>query len=415
MHKMKKLASCLCFVIILGILLSMAASLLERKASTTRYSEFWENPKEYDVWFMGTSHVYYAIQPMELWNQYGIRSYVLAAPSSTIPQTYWTIMCALQYSQPKVIVLDTYKVHLDKKQQVNEELIHTNIDVIPLSGTKIKAICDIFDTQEDRLEYLCKFSIYHNRWEELTIDDFRVKESVTKGGIFKNDVIDNSDFQNIPKEDISHTDTVGFLYLEKIIQECQERGIELVLTELPFCSEEDMQRAMNAVPEMAEEYGLPCLNFAYEEGIVDYAVDFGDEAHVNLFGSKKIMRYLGDFLKDNCNLTDYRESDEISEKWNADYEEYLQLKLSKMRDAGTMESYVQWLLDDRYTCYMYQKKEPGGLLEREIAQLENITYISLEEAQERMGGKIKGEYALFVEDSSGEVVDQAVFKKGKRV
>ena len=31
-----------------------------------------------------------------------------------------------------------------------------------------------------------------------------------------------------------------------------------------------------------------------------------------------------------------------------------------------------------------------------------------------MGGEIPGNYAFFVEDNQGEVLDQAVFQKGKR-
>ena len=75
MHQIKKLASCICFMLILGILSGAVSSLMEMKESRERYAEFWRDPTGYDVWFMGTSHIYYAIQPMELWEQYGIRSY----------------------------------------------------------------------------------------------------------------------------------------------------------------------------------------------------------------------------------------------------------------------------------------------------------------------------------------------------
>ena len=140
MHQIKKLASCICFMLILGILSGAVSSLMEMKESRERYAEFWQDPTGYDVWFMGTSHIYYAIQPMELWEQYGIRSYNLAAPSSTIPQLYWTLMCALEYGQPKVVVMDTYKAHVDKKRQDQDKLIHIAFDSIPLSAAKIRGI-----------------------------------------------------------------------------------------------------------------------------------------------------------------------------------------------------------------------------------------------------------------------------------
>ena len=64
MHQIKKLASCICFMLILGILSGAVSSLMEMKESRERYAEFWQDPTGYDVWFMGSSHVYCSILPM---------------------------------------------------------------------------------------------------------------------------------------------------------------------------------------------------------------------------------------------------------------------------------------------------------------------------------------------------------------
>lgn len=415
MDKIKKLALSLCFIIILSIVLSRLAFILERKTSIERYSKFWENPEEYDVWFMGTSHAYYAIQPMELWNQFGIRSYNLAAPSNYLSQTYWTMMCALQYSQPEVLVLDIYKVHYNtKRQESGVGTIHTGFDSIPLSAVKLKGIYDLFDTWEDRFEYICKFSVYHNRWEELEEKDFNFQPSITKGGYYKSKIIDETKYPRTTLEKISRADTPGFIYLKKIIEECQKHKIDLILVELPFYSNEEEQCAANAVPKLAEEYNITFLDLT-DEHFIDYGMDFADRHHVNIFGAKKITEYLGNYLDQHYNLKNYTdEYTEVAEKWNAEYESYLQLMSEKLCRASKIKFYVQWLKDDRYTCYMYKKKDPEGLLAKEIDQLENITYISLDEAENRMGGKINGEYAFFVEDSNGKFVDKAVFKNEKR-
>lgn len=413
MNKIKKLAASVCFVLIFCIVLNASASAVERKNSARMYSGFWEQPEEYDVWFMGTSHIYYAIHPMELWNQYGIRAYDLAAPSSQIPQTYWTMMCALQYSQPKVIVLDTYKLHFDTKHQP-DRLPHVGMDIIPFSITKLRGICDIFETWEDRFEYICKFSIYHNRWEELEEADFNMEPTYVKGAKFKNNIVDCSDYQRIPKEDMSDTDTMGFLYLRKIIEECQKRGIELILTDLPFCSSKEQQRAINAVPKIAREYDLTFLDLAYEEGLIDYAVDFGDKSHVNPFGAKKLTQYIGEYLSGQCNLTDCRKSPQIAEKWNQEWEQYSEWKLRKLQKTSKIKRYVQWLTDDSYVCYLYQKEEPQEQLAKELAQLKNITYISRQEMEEKMGSGITGDFVFFVENKNGEILDKATFKKGDR-
>ncbi len=413
MNKMKKLASSLCFVLLLGVLLNDASQILSAKESTERYSEFWENPGEYDVWFLGTSHMYNAIHPMELWDKYGIRSYNLGASSSCMPQTYWTLMCALEYSKPKVIVLDAYKVHLDKKYQ-NQQLIHLGMDSIPFSGVKIKGICDLFDNWNERFEHICGFSVYHNRWEGLAERDFNWQRSSMKGASLNNNIEDKSKYQIIDKAvKMDDMDVVGLVYFKKILEECKEREINVVLTAIPFCSNRKQQRAMNVIPEIAKKYDVPYLNMIYED-MMDYDIDFADDNHANLFGAKKITLYIGDYLTGHYNLMDYRDSGEISKQWNKDYERYLNEKLERMRGSTELRLYVQWLLDERYTCYLYRKEEPEGLLAKEFAQLDNITLISEEEAGARLGDEIKGDYAFFVENENGQVVDTAVFQNGQR-
>ncbi len=413
MQMIKRAAASAGFLIVLGVILSGVSFTFERKESIERYSKFWEDPQEYDVWFIGNSHVYYAVNPMELWKQHGIRSYDLAAPGSYLAQTYWTLMCALEYSQPELIVLDPHKVNFDTKHQDNQKgTIHTGWDAIPFSMAKVKGTCDIFDTWEERLEYMCGFTVYHNRWEELGQEDFKVQPSTNKGFKFNNRIIDKSDYQIIETENTYRTDTAGFLYLEKIIEECEDRGIELLLMEVPFCRSKKDQTVMNAVSKMAKEHEVPFLELT-REGLVDYGVDYGDSGHVNLFGSKKITQYMGDYLKEKYELQDYRQVEETAEKWDADYEKYQQFKFQKMQSEKEMKRYVQWLSDDRYSCSLYQEKEPEGLLEKELAQLD-LTYISKEEAKERLGGEIEGEHVFFVEDGNGHLLDTAQFQNGKR-
>lgn len=286
------------------------------------------------------------------------------------------MMCALQYSQPELIVLDTYKVHLNEKQPDEDRIIHNGLDRIPLSLTKIKGIYDIFDTWEARFEYICPFSVYHNRWEDLEKRDFHVPISKMKGGKLLDKSVDYSDFRNIAEEDMSDANTLGFQYLEKIVEECQERGIELILTELPFYGTREQQRGMNAVPGFAREHGLVCLNMAYDEGVVDFGVDFGDKAHVNLFGAKKLTKYVGDYLSEHCDLTDYRDVEGIKDKWNADYESYLQHREQKMQKAKKLKVYLQWIGDDRYTCYLYQAKEPFGSVTSSPFSVQEVLFCS---------------------------------------
>ena len=90
------------------------------------------------------------------------------------------------------------------------------------------------------------------------------------------------------------------------------------------------------------------------------------------------------------------------------------LKLQKMRKSQKIKRYIQWLTDDSYVCYMYQKRKPKEQLAKGLAQLKNITYISRQQMEQKMGAKIRGEFVFFVEDKNGGLLDIAVFEKGER-
>lgn len=111
---------------------------------------------------------------------------------------------------------------------------------------------------------------------------------------------------------------------------------------------------------------------------------------------------------------DYRELSEIAEKWNHEWKQYSKLKLQKMRKSQKIKRYIQWLTDDSYVCYMYQKRKPKEQLAKGLAQLKNITYISRQQMEQKMGAKIRGEFVFFVEDKNGSLLDIAVFEKGER-
>ena len=50
----------------------------------TFYYDFYQQEQDFDVLFLGTSHVLNAVYPMELWRDYGIVSYNMANHSENI-------------------------------------------------------------------------------------------------------------------------------------------------------------------------------------------------------------------------------------------------------------------------------------------------------------------------------------------
>lgn len=418
--KLINLISAICFLILLSVVFFKSSDILELKTSETCYAEFWKDPSDYDVWFMGTNHMLYGIQPMDLWKDYGYKTYNIAAPSSRMPQIYWTFMCALEYSEPEMVVLDTYHVEKDYMHHNSTEKLHTGFDAIPTSITKAKGVLDIYGKDLDLFtEYMTNFYIYHNRWEELKENDFQTIPGPRKGSRMNDLIYDNSAYEMIEENDVcENTDTIGFRYFRKIIEECQARDIELVLCAVPMCKEQDSQRGMNAVTSIAEEYGLPYLNIAYEDNPVDIRFDYSDNEHMNPSGSRKITTYIGDYLSKNYNLTDYRHDPETTQRWDADYTEFENYKILEMKTQKKLDNYMLWLNNPHYNCYIYQNErvvesedELTNLLLENIANKHEIDY---QFATEMLKYDFDEDYAFIImnEDNS-QVIDTALFTNDK--
>ena len=422
-NSLKKIIRSICFLMILGFFLVEISSITEVKYSNEKYSEFWRMPEKYDVLFFGTSHMYYAVQPMDIWKEYGITSYNLAAPSSQLPQTYWTLKCALEYCKPKVVVIDTYLVHMDEKRDGSDRTIHKGLDSIPFSLTKARAVMDLFETEEERLEYLFEFYVYHTRWQELEYGDFCWDYTKAKGARIKSAIVDNSNYEVIAEDDMLTKNTMGYIYLQKIIEECRREGIRVILTALPNCNGikdgVEIQQGMNGVRRVAEEYKVPFVNMPYQENLVDPLIDYADVGHLNQSGSNKITQYLGKYLSENCDLTDYRTKADIAEKWEADYREYKAYRIERLKKETKLPRYLLWLNDKSYNCFIYQKdaenSDSSGQLRRLFENVSNKQMIDFEMAAQMLGAKPDAEYAFILQDMvTGEVIDKALFLDGKK-
>ena len=54
---------------------------------------------------------------------------------------------------------------------------------------------------------------------------------------------------------------------------------------------------------------------------LDYQTDFRDYVHLNMNGSVKLTRNLGDYMKENYTLPDHRREDKY-QSWWADYDRF---------------------------------------------------------------------------------------------
>lgn len=337
-------------IVMLLIVLSRAGALVERKASMEKYQPFYEQKEPFDVLIIGTSHAINGIFPMDLWNEYGIVSYNFGGHDNQPATSYWVLQNALQYTTPEMVVLDVFGVASQGKVSDDLSYLHLSTDSMPLSSTKVMMMDDILPEYADKSEFLFNFSIYHNRWSELKRNDFQPSITKEKGAESRIRVGRANEFQLIGKHQRFEEESLGKEYIEKIITTCQEKGIEILLVNVPFPASEEKQRNANSIYPIAEKYGVKYINYLYQEGIVDFETDVYDaDAHLNPSGARKVTKDLGKILSEEYQMPDHR-GDEAYQEWHQDYREYQEFKWENLKKQDLNE-YLMLLHDGELDCY----------------------------------------------------------------
>ena len=359
MSKKKKFIKTLesvCFLVLLIGVIALASVVTERKASRIKYQPLLDRPQDYDVLFVGDSHMINGVYPMELWNDYGIASYNLACIGNTLPVSYWTMMNALDYAQPKLVVIGVNDVEYEHKLTGSSSDVHTALDGLPLTRTKIRAIEDLMDDPwitddygmpytELKWEYYFKLGKYHTRWSEVDPTEMQFEPNRQKGAEMVVGVAQPRDYDIIDENSCSEESGWGFAYLRMMIEECQNRGMEVMLVHLPYPSTEEDQMAANAVYWIAEEYGVGYVDFVALDQVVDYRTDCYDSfSHLNPSGARKVTDYIGRYISDGYSVPDRRQ-DASYAHWTQDYDEYMAYKIGRLNMQDKLDTVLMMLHD----------------------------------------------------------------------
>lgn len=404
--KIKKALCAVLFVALLMLVLQRAAFLVERKDSMEKYQPFYDQKEPFDVLIIGTSHAINGIFPMDLWDDYGIVSYNFGGHDNQPATSYWVLQNALQYTKPKLVVLDVFGAASQGKVSDDLSYLHLSTDSMPFSKVKVDMLNDILPEYGNICDFLFDFSLYHNRWNELTQDDFFPEITKEKGAESRIRVASPEIYPLIEKDERFEEDSLGKEYIEKMIVCCQENGIELLLVNLPFPASGQKQRNANSIYPIAEKYGVEYINYLYQEDIVNYRTDFYDEdAHLNPSGARKVTKDLGRILSEEYHVPDRRQDAEYA-GWFEDYEEYVEFKISNLKKQSGVKEYLMLLNDEDFKCFLSVDEDPGredtGLMELLIQNIP-AAEVSVEAEQET---KLR---VIVTEIETGEVVDTAAF------
>jgi hypothetical protein len=284
-------------------------------------TEFYRFPRQsIDVAFFGSSHMEFSINPVIIWQEKGIPSYVLSGSIQPLWNSYYYIKECLKYQSPKVIVLEGFTSAVDVELDWSR-IVKNNIG-LKMSKDKIESIM-VSAPKINWLELIIGLPVYHMRYKELTkrdfVDPYIRGEKAYNNGFYtfdkivpqlRPDVAGITSLRDIPEKQ--------FKYLNKIIDLAKSKNIELLFVITPYVLSSIEQERFNCLHKLAKENNIKFINYnlLYEKVGLDFSSDFLDSQHLNINGSRKISKHLASILFTEYRLEDKRQNPDYA-KWNS--------------------------------------------------------------------------------------------------
>lgn len=396
--KIKKIAASMisiavCIVLFFGLQRLVQPKYADDILEGNFTKEYYQETTNHDVLMVGDCEVYENFNPMYLWKNYGITSYIRGNAQQLIWQSYYMLEDTLKYEIPKIVIYNVQSLTHAEPQR--EEYNRMTLDGMKWSGTKYEAVKASMCKGEEMLDYIFPLLRYHQRILNLSKSDiqyYRNDRKVTHNGYYmridmlpvsESDVADPTWLLGNEKEKERTTDVVedpwadiegaeeaasdgGIFentdlakkstegepfgsypleYLDKMRELCKKQGIQLILIKAPSLAPQWYESDNAQVIEYAQKYNLPYINFyeLLEETGIDYETDTYDGGlHMNLSGANKLSEYLGKVLVEEYGMEDHRKDNNLSvvyeEKYHF-YEDMIQKQQEELKKYGEIRNY----------------------------------------------------------------------------
>ncbi|MCC8098267.1 MAG: DUF1574 domain-containing protein [Eubacterium sp.] len=297
------------------------------KYNETRFAEFYEEDNIYDLIFIGSSHAYCTFDPSIFDAELGTNSFNMGMPLQLTASTYYELKDIFEHQSPKTIVMEVYWGVMTSNFQINETT--QLFQVMENDELKAEYIEKVFPVSEkikysvDALKYQADYFAYKSdEYDEKIRSLFGVFKPAAethetgsehygpKGFVW-------CDYNMLPGEYNTTNQYVGLngkdagissvqiRYLNKIIDLCEEKGVQLIFVTAPIAPVsmtfiENYDAIHNKINKIAEEKGIPYFDYNIineEENLVTDA-NFRDDAHLNYSGAEIICRHFINLLNE---------------------------------------------------------------------------------------------------------------------
>ena len=336
------------------------------------YTTDWYHPEMYpknsvDVAFVGSSHVYNAIIPQLLWDEYGMAAANIVSSGLMGSNTLQALDMMLHYQRPQVIVLDLFGFlapylyefdmqgdGLPNKDETYYITRQRLVNTMPVTALH-KYPWIVKDGLEDpnifafsSLTYLQHGNLLTNNWRNLT-EKTLLQKKKNLGYEFAFDQRYQPGM-DIPEEELeaAHVQESYWEQLDGILALAEKEDLEIIYTFLPYMTNNAERKLMEEITDYLSQRQVPYMTMTelMDGAELDDHEDFRNRGHCNYYGASKLTWFFGDYLYSNYDLPD--------------------------RSEDESDRYAMW----RESPYHYLGHEAAGLLEREGEYQFYVEYLS---------------------------------------
>lgn len=280
-----------------------------------------------DVLFLGDSNLYRGISPIVLWDNYGISSYVYGSPNQKSFLSYYLLKDALETQNPKIVVLNVETAFNNNK--IRSGSVAKAFDDMENLKIKLEVLFnnDIETPIVERLAYIFKVFRYHDRYKELNSDDFKYFYKdihyPLKGFDVSEKIVpaENNTLSYMSRKNNNKINPNCKKYLDKIVDLCKNKNIELILVQVPSRYSWTYDRSDEA-KKYANSKNVKFIDLNLENIGINWYTDTKDKGnHLNLYGATKTSEYFGKILSMDSKYIN-RKNDSNYKYWYEDSRAY---------------------------------------------------------------------------------------------
>lgn len=351
-------------IIIIGTFIIYIVAFFALYPRNGMIKNFYKLPNDsVDVLVLGSSNAYSNINPAIIYNETGLKSYLLCGSGQPLWNSYYYLQEAYKTQSPDVVVLEVFTAAAYDFGYVELSDVPADICSMKNSRNKIEMMKTAVP-KTDLDEIILGLPIFHNRWTECFSSEIMPWQFDEKNGAMEKGFCPVYFFET--KEEPIYNDTIkneipakNKEYLIKIIELARQHNSQILFIKTPYVLSEYHDGIYNSVSDLANEYQVPFVNMKqiYKDFDFEYANDMADDVHLNNIGVIKVSKYLASVLKE-YNYIEKKKSDNSWEEYAKHYDKTLFMCPEYQSEKLIFESNQIEMEQITNKLYMYHLKLP---------------------------------------------------------